>query len=357
MSKQQASKFTKQLGAFVQNHSPATPETWIGTIIGCSSNYTRCDIRLPDRGQMLDVPCFGVPKIGTDAILIFLNSSYSTPLALCNPMNVLDKEKVDIIKSRGAKNYHSNGDFHKSGEGYTGNGWYLDDSVISGKIPVSVSYKDNVLKKPKEKSLIKSDDNSNIQIAIESRKKNNYGIIPITVTLQNTDGTPIEKEEFSTSIFGDENTWTSEEGGVTTINYYPTEPFTREGYMAVLPKKDTTLEFDCTFPKDERNDDFFKVQCYYKSRGSVLRLEVLDKRTNKPIGNVPYATSTDYQLWNTDKNMWYVNRETYPRDDYETIHVKFTNVGDEPIWIDGILVHDESSNYDFYKSKEDLIDA
>ncbi len=357
MSKQQASKFTKQLGAFIQNHSPATPETWLGTIVGCSLDYTRCDVRLPDKGQMLDIPCFGVPKIGTDAIILFLNGSYSTPLVLCNPLNVLDEEKVDIIKSRGAKNYHSNGDFHKGAEGYTGKGWYLDDSVTKGNIPVTVEYGNNILEKPKNDMKTEKDIDNDIYMAIETGTKSPYGIIPINVTLKDKNDKPIKDKKFTMKVFGDENEWTTDESGVTTINYYPKEPFTREGYMAVLPNKDATLEFDCTFPDDERNDDFFKVQCYYKSRNSVLRIDVTDKKTGKNIGNVPYATSTEYQLWNADKDTWYVNRETYPRDDYETIHVKFTNVGDEPIWIDGILVHDENSNYDYYRSKEDLIDA
>lgn len=130
--------------------------------------------------------------------------------------------------------------------------------------------------------------------------------------------------------------------------------YTKDGYCAVL-SAGGSLSFDCTIPREYKN--FFKVQFYYYSLDSVLKIQVMDKDTSKVINTLPERTGYDHKLWIVKDGTWRVNRETYKKGDHKNITVNITNVGDYDVLIDGIVVYDENTDSDFYLSKEDILNG
>ena len=350
MSKEYLDKFTRQLQAFVENTSPAKPSAWIGTILDYTPNLMHCDVQT-NKGVLRDIPTFGIPNIGTTAIILFIEDSYDMPVAICNPINVLDEDKIKTVITQDAHNYHSNGDFTKEDTGYTGD-FLIDDSVDTGIVDVSIEYEGCLLHVNETPNPKRFD---NYILKLENLEQKSYGAIPIQATIKTTSNKPVDKAKIKFYIYGEPCFAHTNEDGIAVYNCYPRHGFTDDGYFAVLPQKDSGISFDCVLKDGEK--DYFKVQMYYQSKGSVLGITVKDKETNQIIQAVPSSLSGDKATWNIKNDKWMVNRETYPRDNHKTINVTITNEGDNPIRIDGILVHDESAKYAYYKSKEDILNG
>jgi hypothetical protein len=349
MSKEYATRFAKQLQSFVENTSPSTPSIWIGTIVNHSENLQYCDVRTK-RGELRQIPTFGIPAIGTTAIILFVEDSYSQPVAVCNPINVLDDEKMKNWVGQFGKNYHNNGDFTKKREGYSGN-FMIDDSVTTGEVEVSIEYDGFTMDLSESPKTV---GNKYIfQLDILERKP--YGAIPIQAIIKKKDGTPLKNVRVKYLLFGEACYAHTGDDGVAIYHCYPRQCFTEEGYFAVLPFKNSTMSFDCTLEKGEK--DFFKIQLFFQSKDSVLGIKVQDKETGDIIQSVPTSLSSEMATWNVKSDIWLVNREVYPRDNHKEIRVTLSNEGDNPIRVDGILIHDECVNYEYYKSKEDLLNG
>lgn len=356
MSKRQAERFIKQLSAFIQNNSQSSPDVWIGTITYCSELLDTCNVKFKGKGELQEIPTFGVPKEGTTAIVFFINGSYSNPIALCDPMNVLCQDRVDTIKGSGAQNWHDNGDFTRDNLTYSGT-FKVDNSITSGHIDVTMNYVDsnNTLYTitNKTNSEIRTWNNG-LKLTLDISSLTSTGVININGTITKN-GQPIKNKPVTINIYGEIiHVFTSNEGKIFH-KYIPKQPFTGQGYMAVLPQKGNYIEFTCEIP--QKDNEYFKVQTYFQSTESVLQLEVKNKQTGKYVKNVPYALGKEKNTWKIKTSKWLVNRATYPKEGLEQVIIRFTNIGDNPIRLDGILVHDENSDYDYYKSREDLINA
>lgn len=361
MSRKEASRFTKQLGAFVQQNTTSKPSTWIGTVLLVNKDYTRCTVRIEGRGDLVGIPCFGVPKIGTTALVLFLNDSYSNPLAICNPMNVLDEEAVRTIKGRNARNFHSNGDFSRGSSGYRGD-FIFDDSITSKNIDTIIKYTDLKTGKVYTLHANKSTEvtwENGVTASLEIPEKLNSGGTHITCKFTDKNKKPLPDKNVLIHCYGKGYGAVTDKDGVAHYYYFPQQPYTCDGYSAVLPYKGSYLEFDCPIIQDaDAPDDFFKVQAYYLCNKGQLKIEVHDKKNGKVVKNVPSTMASDYQLWNANSEKWLVNREVYKKtEDLHEVTIRFTNNGNLPIRLDGILVHDECGDYNYYKSREDLING
>ena len=349
ISKEYASRFTKQLQSFIENNTPSKPSPWIGTIINHSSNLQYCDVQTK-KGVLQQIPTFGIPAVGTTAIILFIDDSYSQPVAICNPVNVLDDEKMREWVGQFANNYHSNGDFTQEDEGYDGD-FLIDDSIMSGTVNVSIEFDGYFLNNEERPNPKRCDDKYIIELNVLEKKP--YGAIPLQSIIKTVNQTPLANKRVTYYIFGEKYYAHTDDNGVAVYNYYPRQGFTEEGYFAVLPQKDSAITFDCALEPGEK--DYFKVQMYYQSKDSTLSILVKDKVTGDIIKSVPESLAGDKALWKANGDTWLVNRETYPRDQHQIINVTIANEGNKPIRLDGILVHDESAKYAYYKSKKDLI--
>ena len=349
ISKEYASRFTKQLQAFVENNSPSRPAPWIGTITDHTLNLQYCNVETK-KGELKDIPTFGIPSIGTTAIILFIDDSYDQPVAICNPLNVLDDEKVKMWVGQFANNYHSNGDFTKEDQGYQGD-FLIDDSVLSGRVNVSIEYDGCFLNSDEHPNPKNVDDKYILELHVLEKKP--YGAIPLKATIKTIDRKPVKNARVTYYIFGEKSYAHTGEDGVAIYNYYPRQGFTEEGYFAVLPYHGSAITFDCEL--EEGDKDYFKVQMYFQSKGSTLGLVVKDKESNTIIKSLPESIGTEKATWKVNSDIWMVNRETYPRDQHKIINVTISNEGYKPIRLDGILVHDESAEYAYYKSKKDLV--
>ena len=349
MSKEYEKQFVNQLQAFVQNNSPSQPAPWIGTITAVNNNLQFCNVRTK-KGEVQDIPAFGIPKVGTTAIILFIDDTYSQPVAICNPINVRDDDYYELLITSSAKNYMDNGDFSREPTQYQGS-YIYDNSVFSGQVQVIIKYENfsldiNETTKPKKWG-------NKYYIDVELLPKKAWGAIPIVATFTDISHNPLDMKQLKFIIQGEEFYATTNEEGKATYHYYPRQGFTKDGHFIVLPTKNSNISFDCTL--EEGLKEYFKVQLYYQSKDSVLAMTVTDKETGEIIKSLPERIAEDTTEWKVNSDTWMVNRETYPRDNHKRIHVNLQNKGENPIRIDGILIHDESPDYDYHKSKEDIL--
>lgn len=130
MSNRLVDKFTDSITGYVDVNSEHYAQPQTGVIIDVSDNFNFCSVKL-DTGELSQVPCFGLPKIGTEVVLIFIGGSYNNPLAICNPLNTTDSSLIDEYNTRECYNWHSNGDFSNGSTGYTGNFVVTDEESFT----------------------------------------------------------------------------------------------------------------------------------------------------------------------------------------------------------------------------------
>ncbi|PAV08109.1 hypothetical protein [Methanosphaera cuniculi] len=254
MTNEISERFVKAITNYVDSAPTQTTTPKIGTITEVSDYMNYCTITW-DEGTLTRVPCHGLPKVGTTAIITFINGNYQQPCAICDPKNILDEELVDEYRMVKCFNYHNNGDFTFNKTGYTGN---------------------------------------------------------FTIT--------------------DKESYTDVKGRCAKL-----EP-------------NQTLTFQCDLRNIIDEMDVWDLRAFYKGF-SKLQIRVKDLEYNEYLHNRP-TPGYDTMYWQCMSSKWYQNKEIFVGN--ANAEITFKNVGDKTMWIDGIVVYENSSDTEYYHSRGDI---
>lgn len=127
-------EFEKQMRTMVGSFANNNAAPMMGVIENISEDCKTVDVRV-NKGLLKGIEAFGYPVKNTKVMLVFLDGSYDTPIAVCNSLNMLeyqDPTPTYNVLNNGNFQKYSNGAFSdwNGGKRSTTNYWFNKSTMM-----------------------------------------------------------------------------------------------------------------------------------------------------------------------------------------------------------------------------------